>query len=59
MDAIVLSTIAVEKGRSPTHIDPGTSSHSQEGMKMRILEMATAGIIAIGAQLLVVGALLI
>ena len=37
----------------------GNESPCQRSEKMRILEVAVAGIIAVGAQMLVVGAVLI
>jgi hypothetical protein len=54
-----LSTFAVENSLAPTHIGLGEWIPASKELKMRILEMAVAGILAVGAQMLVVGAVLI
>ena len=57
--ALTLSIVAIEKRSSPPNIPHGERSPEQKEYDMRILEVAIAGIIAVGAQMLVVGAVLI
>ena len=57
--APTLSIVAVEKHAHAPNIAPGERSPEQKEHDMRILEVAIAGIIAVAAQMLVVGAVLI
>ncbi|MGZ8998529.1 MAG: hypothetical protein ACXW2T_06700 [Allosphingosinicella sp.] len=54
-----MSTIAVDKGHFELHIAFRDRIPGRKEIDMRIIEMAFAGIIAVAAQMLVVGAVLI
>jgi hypothetical protein len=56
---LLLSTFAVDKGRYGTHMTGGTRIPVRKEVAMRIVEMTIAGVIAVAAQMLVVGAVLI
>jgi hypothetical protein len=54
-----MSTFAVGKVRYPSYLGSGSKGLHQKEVEMRIVEIAAAGLMALAAQFLVVGTIMI